>query len=329
MCVLCINLPMPSSRSLAHTMEGGDYVKWFIDDLISNPLKRSTSCQHWINETVFLFSSHAHHVYFRLLAYYSVHKSLLDHHVEPGQYRIFRLSEGFNYIFPEYEHALFPGIQPITELPDSPVCFKKAVLVPKCYATVLFQCKMQTEIQDKCGGCNGRGLSGTSFMSFRSRVLAACGLQDGKKSKLESKLITIILRKPYTRWQGDHPGEFERVLTNSQQLITGLQKAFPHSVVKSLHMEDLTVCEQVSYTHDADVLMGVHGAGLVHLWWLREDALMMELEPYFEMGNPSFKTLAKLTGRRYVGIPISGMSNGVRVDINDVIKSVRSHTMLT
>lgn len=315
--------------SLARSVERGDYIKWFVDDLITNPPVQKTLCYDWINETVFFFGSHSHHIYFRFLAYYSIHKSLLDHHVEPGTYRIFRLSEGFNYLFPDYEKALFPGIQPITDLPDTTICFRKVVLVPKCYATTLFQCKMQAEIRAKCFACSGRGLPGTYLMSFRSRVLAACGLEDAKEKESYSKLITVILRKPYTRWMGDHPSQFQRMLTNSEELIAGLHKAFPNSIVKALHMEDLPVCEQISYTHDSDLLIGVHGAGLVHLWWLREEAVVMELEPYFEMSNPSFRTLAKLTGRRYVSIPVIGSSVGVNVNVGGVIKQIKSYTTVT
>lgn len=305
-------------------MEGGDYVKWFVHDLISNrPLPKDT-CQHWINETAFFFSSHAHHIYFRFLAYYAIHKSLLDHRVEPGGYHVFRLTEGYNYLFPDYERALFPGVIPITDLPDGNVCFRRAVLVPKCYATILFQCKMQYEIRDKCLACNGRGLAGTALRSFRTRVLAACGISDGPKRKSDPKLITVILRKPYTRWAGDHPSSFERVLTNSQELVAGLEKSFPDFMIKPIHMEDLSVCQQVGYTHDADILIGVHGAGLVHLWWLREDSVVIELEPYFEMGNPSFKTLAKLTGRRYIGVPIPGSSGGVSVSVESVVREIKS-----
>ena len=245
--------------------------------------------------------------------------------MEPGQYHIYRLTEGFNYLFPDYEEALFPSVKKITELPDADICFKKVVLVPKCYATILFQCKMQYDIRDKCLSCSGRGLSGTALMSFRTRVLAACGLSDTPKHAGSSpKFIAVILRKPYIRWQGDHPSSFERVLRNARELIAGLEKSFPDHVVKSLHLEEMSVCEQVSYTHDADFLIGVHGAGLVHLWWLREKAVVIELEPYFEMGNPSFRTLAKLTGRHYEGIPIEGSSGGVRVNVNEVISRIKS-----
>ena len=307
-------------------MEGGDYVKWLVDDLISNSPVSTETCKHWINETAFIFSSHSHHIYFRFLAYYAIHKSLLDHSVAPGNYRIFRLTEGYNYLFPDYEQALFPGVEPITNLPDEETCFKKLVIVPKCYATVLFQCKMQYNIREKCFGCDGRGLSGTALASFRIRVLAACGIQDHPKRQTDPHLISVILRKPYTRWVGDHPSSFERVLTNSKELLVSLGKAFPNSVVKALHMEDFPICEQIGYIYASDVLIGVHGAGLVHLWWIREEAVVMELEPYFEMGNPSFRTLAKLTGRRYEGVSTRGSSGGVTANIEEVISRIKAIT---
>ena len=68
---------------------------------------------------------------------------------------------------------------------------------------------------------------------------------------------------------------------------------------------------------------------MTDLWWLREDTLMMELEPYFEVGNRSFRTLAKLTGRRYVGVHIRGSSGGVTVNVGDVINQIKSHTNIT
>ena len=149
-------------------------------------------------------------------------------------------------------------------------------------------------------------------------------LSESPKAKNEPKFIAVILRKPYNRFKNDQPTNFERVLTNSEELITSLEASFPNFIIKPLHMEDLTVCQQVSYTHDADFLIGVHGAGLVHLWWLREKAVMIELEPNFEMGNPSFRTLAKLTGRHYEGIPIDGTPGGVHVDVHDVINKIKS-----
>merc|ERR1711879_469169 len=81
------------------------------------------------------------------------------------------------------------------------------------------------------------------------------------------------------------------------------------------------ICEQVAMAAMADVLIGVHGAGLVHLWWLaKKHATMIELEPRSQVGNPSFRkvflrtlitesmhifhfrTLTALSGKKYVSV---------------------------
>ena len=59
-------------------------------------------------------------------------------------------------------------------------------------------------------------------------------------------------------------------------------------------------------TVKTDVLLGVHGAGLVHdhLWYLRDGATDFELEPSFQTSNPSF---ASLVGRNYASELIAGV----------------------
>ena len=66
------------------------------------------------------------------------------------------------------------------------------------------------------------------------------------------------------------------------------------------------MCEQIQLAHTADDLVGVHGAGLVHLWWLQDHALMFEIVPRTQLGNPTFKMLSTLTGRRYYEYRIEG-----------------------
>ena len=76
--------------------------------------------------------------------------------------------------------------------------------------------------------------------------------------------------------------------------------------------------------HNADVFIGVHGAGLVHLWWLQDTAILFELVPFSQMANPTFKMLSALTGRRY--FDYSGLKGGeMRVTANtpDIIEKLR------
>ena len=316
--------PHPTMSHLVQTMEGGDYVKLFVNELIRVQRRPPSACQNWVNKTVFFFGSHEHHIYFRVLAWYNLHKSLLDNKATPGDFFILRISAGDRYLFPEYERKLFPELITLDEFTDQITCFKKVVLVPKTYASIMFQCKMLNEVRGRCLDCNGKGLHGTSIATFRTRVLNACGIQDiDPKEKKERKLV-VILRKPYLRHGEDQLSHFERVLGNANELVDRLKTSFPSTTVTAIHMEDLSICEQIRYAHDADVLMGVHGAGLVHLWWLQDEALMFELEPYYQVGNPSFKVLAQISGKSYHSFSIQGSMREVTVDVDGIISTLKS-----
>ena len=94
-------------------------------------------------------------------------------------------------------------------------------------------------------------------------------------------------------------------------------------------MEALDICTQIGLAHDADVVMGVHGAGLVHLWWLQEDSLIVELNPTFQTGNPSFKMLSTLSGRNYASVTAQGSQHLVTVNVDSVINLLKSRTHLS
>ena len=87
-------------------------------------------------------------------------------------------------------------------------------------------------------------------------------------------------------------------------------------------MEDLGICSQVELAHSADVLIGVHGAGLVHLWWLRNESLIYEVEPLSQILNPTFSMLAELSGHRYMKQTIFTFKKKLNVDIEKIKKDV-------
>ena len=67
-------------------------------------------------------------------------------------------------------------------------------------------------------------------------------------------------------------------------------------------MEELDICDQVRIAHSADILIGVHGAGLVHSWWMRESGVLLELVPLTKLDRPTYKILAGLIGRKYYSV---------------------------
>ena len=323
----CHNLHL---NELAYHAEVGDYLFQVINQTKEGKLQETSVCEQWIENDVFLFTAHRFHIYFRFLDYFSVHKLLQDFNQTHSRKKtIIRLSGSDNYHFPEFDQSLFPEVEMLAldHLDDVRTCFKKVILVPKSYATVLFQCK-SGGLQTKCNHCEGKGLKKTQINLFRERVLKACSVSDHRRNgeKREGNYsITLVSRKAYLRNGNDKTDNFQRVLDNEDELIDSLKKAFSNSTVHVVHLESLGLCEQIRIVHNSDVYLGVHGAGLVHLWWLEEDALVYEMEPQYESNNPTFRSLARLSGRKYKSSYITGGLKVVHADASDVVNDLKNY----
>lgn len=322
----------PNMDKLAPNTEGNDPLHRIMKEVIRTSTVPPETCKTWINKTAYFFHSQRYHIYFRMFSYYNLYKTILDTGGEIGNYIVVRMSESQKYMFGDYERSLFPELITLGDLPNERVCFRKIVIAPWTYACVIFRCKMEGSTKQRCLQCDGRGLHGTTLLTFRTRALQACSLIDQtpeERKGRHTKSIVFVKRKPYIRWKGDYNSNFQRVLSNQDELIKELKKAFPQTIVHDVFMEDIDICEQMKLVHDCDVYMGVHGAGLVHSWWLHEDALLLELVPPSHAGIPSFATLTKLAGRRYKSIMIRGDTYRVSVNIESVISALKTVSNLS
>ena len=322
---------LPSLDKLKHRMESGDYVWHVINKVKEEELQSASVCENWIEDDVFLFTAHRFHIYFRFLDYFNVHKLIEDlNHTLSHRYHIIRVSGSDDYHFPKFDKMLFPEVEVLTldHLDDVKTCFKKVILVPKSYASILYQCKMPCSAQLKCADCNGKGLMNTQISSFRERVLKACSLSNRSVTYGRNFSIIFVSRQPYLRNKNDKIDHFERVMDNEKELLLGLKYHFNTTVVQRVHLEDLGLCEQIRIVHNSDIYMGVHGAGLVHLWWLKEDSLVYEMVPHYETGNPTFDTLARLSGRRYHSSQIGGKLKAVHAQVSEIVKDLDKYSSL-
>ena len=306
----------------------------FMKHIINSPRLGESQCTKWIEKPAFLHVSNAVHIYFKLLDLYNVHKAAYDEGLSDGEFVVVRIgnlmNDRLNYMHAEFEERLFGrsdlDLIQMSKEGIGTVCFRQAVVVPNAYASVPFRCKMESNTRKKCIDCAGPKHEAHPMITFSDRVRATCGLekipQDSNKT-----FVTVISRKPYTRWKGDEAGKnFHRVLDNEDQLMDALQSARKDLglQVELIHLETMEICDQIGKAASSDILIGVHGAGLVHLWWLvKKHATLIELEPGSQVNNPSFRkvkcptredgisicnpsfffrTLAALTGREYVAV---------------------------
>lgn len=324
----CVNM---STDKLSTRVESGDYVFKVIKAIKEEKTRSPVVCDVWINETTFFFTAHRFHIFFRFLDYFNVHKLVEDlkHTIPPGA-RIVRISGSDNYHFPDFDQALFPEmrVHSLDELKDAKTCFKEVVLVPKSYASTIFQCKNHMSLMSKCSKCDGKGLNETDISKFSNRVLKACSSRNKLPEKDKKKLLVLVSRRPYLRNQNDKLDRFERVLDNEAELKRALREAFENTTIKVLRLENMGICDQIAYGHNADVFVGVHGSGLVHLWWMRDKTLLYEMEPHYQVGNPTFRVLSYLSGHNYHSDFATGGYHTVHSDVNGVVENIKKHAIL-
>ena len=92
-----------------------------------------------------------------------------------------------------------------------------------------------------------------------------------------------------------------RRLANQAALMAALRARYPGIDVQEVDFGAMSFAEQLAVAQDTDVLVGVHGAGLTHTMFLREQSTaVVEIQPT-DMGNAymGFRNLANMRGISY------------------------------
>ena len=210
------------------------------------------------------------------------------------------------------------------DLQEKSICFKKLIILPEHFDSLLYRCKMESDILEKCYHCNGKNRSGTIIDMYRSHVLRTCSVDDSVQVSgyRSPQKIVYLRRKQYLRCLNDAPVKFHRMVSNADQMLAELSATF-NATVTYFYGEDHSICEQIQLVHDADILIGVHGAGLIHAWWLQKDALLFEIVPEEKADNPAFKMISTLAGVNYRGFYLKQTGNHhITLNINDLINNL-------
>ncbi|RKU47741.1 hypothetical protein DL546_003665 [Coniochaeta pulveracea] len=102
---------------------------------------------------------------------------------------------------------------------------------------------------------------------FAQRVLDFYGIEDPPRDPDHIK-VTFIDRRENRRLQ------------NKDELFEALQATIPHIKVQMVDFAALSFPQQLRIVRDTDVLVGVHGAGLTHTMFMRENTgAIVELQP--------------------------------------------------
>ncbi|XP_053325314.1 EGF domain-specific O-linked N-acetylglucosamine transferase isoform X2 [Spea bombifrons] len=158
------------------------------------------------------------------------------------------------------------------------VCVKEAVfaLLPRMRYGLFYNTPL-------ISSCRSAGL----FRAFSQHVLHRLNVkQDTLKE--EAVRVTILVRST----------EFRRIL-NLDELVLALEK-FPLFKVQVVdyRYRHIGFLEQLRITHNSDIFIGMHGAGLTHLLFLPDWAVIFEL--YNCEDQHCYLDLARLRGIHYI-----------------------------
>ncbi|MCX7883174.1 MAG: glycosyltransferase family 61 protein [Brevinematales bacterium] len=138
--------------------------------------------------------------------------------------------------------------------------------------------------------------------NMRERMLMFIDSQSvGNEKRNQNKRI-YISRKKAPR----------RRLVNEEDIFPILQKYG----FEILIMEDLSLKEQIAAVQGAEVLMGLHGAGLTHMLWMKEKARVVELRGEKDDSNNCFFALAEALALSYFYFLVKPIQKGPTQEVD-------------
>ena len=99
-------------------------------------------------------------------------------------------------------------------------------------------------------------------------------------------------------------------------LIHSLAHMDPRIDFRQLHMEDLQPMEQFQAAAQADVLLGVHGNGLTHLFWMPPNRYVVEMYDHYPF-QYDYASAAQMMQHRYLGLSNGRVLNEVKIRNRD------------
>ncbi|KAK1633626.1 hypothetical protein BDP81DRAFT_434162 [Colletotrichum phormii] len=123
---------------------------------------------------------------------------------------------------------------------------------------------------------------------FIRRVMQQFGVEYGTGRRQGKPLnVTLIDRRG------------SRKLLDQDVLLDAARNAFPDASFQVIDLGAMTFPEQLRIIQSTDVLVGVHGAGLTHTMFLRENgAAVVEIQPS-SMFHKGFRNVAQMLGHNY------------------------------
>jgi capsular polysaccharide biosynthesis protein len=110
-------------------------------------------------------------------------------------------------------------------------------------------------------------------------------------------------------------------LKNEQEVVNVMKECVLCDV-RVVDLATLSYREQIKTIRESNVIIGVHGAGLMNIIFAAEEAVLLEMHPHYRLDR-HFRHSARLSGKHYMPLrstePVTceGTSDNVPIPINE------------
>lgn len=189
---------------------------------------------------------------------------------DPSTTQVVQMDDGFPTPIDSLHHELLAPNRPMIlgrELKGRRVRFHSQVLLPPFESDG----PMMQDLNNNCKCFNS-----SLIQEFRLASLQALKATNASVAKDDSSVVvTVISRRPYSG------RKVQRVWLNEDAVLQTLREVYAGKRIRfqSIDFVGLDMRQQMQLMLQSDVVIGMHGAGLVNVLWTRPNTLVVEIFP--------------------------------------------------
>ena len=119
----------------------------------------------------------------------------------------------------------------------------------------------------------------------------------------------FVSRRPYAH-TGFNKSTINRVVLNEKDVEAAVQKQSDKYKIRFVDFATLSFSDQIKVVHSSNILVGVHGAGLVHSLFLPPNSILIEIRLSGSGSNHRNQNIAHHAGALYYGFNTAAAARG-------------------
>ncbi|CAF2051359.1 unnamed protein product [Rotaria magnacalcarata] len=164
------------------------------------------------------------------------------------------------------------------------------------------------------------------FIEFREHVLTQFNISYKENEQVNCQALNVffLVRHNYVAHPRNPSGKITRQLTNEQQILDDLKIKFSkyRGVNFSFnHFEESSIEQQLNVISQTDIFIGVHGAGLTHVLFMKPNRCLVELATLLWESQHHFELMASINSINYRRCLITDGSPETSQTIFECVKS--------